>query len=255
MRYVIYPDLLFVENILCNLLFLSFLKGLFFPASTWKKIFKGSFITACCNTLVSVLFFHSIWLLKIGAMMPASGLMICYCMDVRDKRRILYLMYQMTVWTFAYAGFTQMLGEKIVLSMTVFVICFGILEKIMKIYRRQNECIREVTLCFAGKCQCIKGFADTGNHLVDPVTQKPVSVITNDLWEKMMQDTQKTLMRSIPYASIGNPNGLIHVVQIDYMAILQGKDSQIIEKPVIAITNQPFSGSFHYSILLHSDFC
>ena len=31
-HYVIYPDTLFVENFICNLLFLIFLKKLFFPA-------------------------------------------------------------------------------------------------------------------------------------------------------------------------------------------------------------------------------
>ena len=58
MHYVIYPDTLFVENFICNLLFLTFMKSLFFPAAKGKRIFLAASITAICNTLVSILLFH-----------------------------------------------------------------------------------------------------------------------------------------------------------------------------------------------------
>ena len=255
MQYIIYPDLLFLENLICNLLFLIFLKNLFFPASTWKRIFLGSLLTAICNTLVSILFFQSVWILKIGVLMPASGIMVCYCMEIYDKKRILYLLYQITSWTLMLGGLVQMMDEKILLSIIIFVIVFGILEKIMKIYRRQNRCVREVSLYFQGKCCHMKGFADTGNQLMDPISKKPVSVITQEAWKILTENTEPPLCRLIPYKTVGKPEGLIEVVQIDYMAILQGEDSRIIQKPVLAITKQPFTGIFHYSILLHSDYC
>ena len=255
MQYIIYPDLIFLENFICNLLFLTFLKSLFFPVSTWKKILMGSFITAFCNTLASILFFQAIWILKMGVLLPASGIMVCYCMEIQDKRRILYLLYQITIWTLALGGMVQVLENKILLSMLIFVIVFGILEKIMKIYRWQNDCIKEVTLYLGGQCCHMKGFLDTGNHLIDPVSKKPVSVITLEAWKHLVETIEPPSFRLIPFKTVGNPEGLIEVVQIDYMVILQGKNSQIIEKPMLAITKQPFTGIFHYSILLHSDFC
>ena len=101
----------------------------------------------------------------------------------------------------------------------------------------------------------MKGFLDTGNHLIDPVSKKPVSVITLEAWKHLAETIEPPSFRLIPFKTVGNPEGLIEVVQIDYMVILQGKNSQIIEKPMLAITKQPFTGIFHYSILLHSDFC
>ena len=255
MQYIIYPDLLFLENLICNFLFLLFLKSLFFQASTWKRLFLGSVVTAICNTLASILFFQCIWILKIGVLMPASGIMVCHCMEIYDKKRILYLLYQITGWTLVLGGLVQMMDEKIIGSVISFVVIFGILEKIMKIYRRQNQCVREVTLYFQGRCCHMKGFADTGNQLMDPISKQPVSVITQDAWKMLAQNTEQPLFRLIPYHTVGNPEGLIEVVQIDYMAILQGEDSQIIQRPVLAITKQPFTGIFHYSILLHSDYC
>ncbi len=262
MQYVIYPDLLFLENFLCNLLFLAFLKSLFFPAATWKRIFLAGFITALCNTFASILFFRSIWILKLGILMPAAGVMVCYCMQIRESRRILYLLYQMILWTLVLGGIMQALeqwveikSEELIISIGLAAIVFGILEKIMKIYRRQNACMRECALYLNGRCSHIRGFADTGNQLVDPISRKPVSIISKDAWMELIDETESPLCRLIPYKSVGNPNGLIVAVQIDYMVILEGENSRIYEQPMIAITEQPFTGIFHYSILLHSDYC
>lgn len=262
MHYVIYPDTLFMENFICNLLFLTFLKSLFFPAAKGKRIFLAAAITALCNTLASILFFHCIWILQLGTMFPAAGLMVGYCLEVRDRRRMFFLLYQMILWTLVLGGILQALeqwvelrSEEVLLSAAVLAIVFGILEKILKIYKRQNECMREVVLYWNERSCHIRGFADTGNQLFDPISKMPVSIITYDAWHTLLKDEQPPMFRLIPYTSVGNPNGLLQAVQIDYMAILEGENSRIIEKPMIAITEQPFTGIFHYSILLHSDYC
>jgi len=262
MHYVIYPDTLFLENFICNLLFLAFMKGLFFQNAPWKRIILAGAVTALCNTLASILFFHCIGILQLGVLFPAAGVMVCYCLQIKESRRILYLLYQMILWTLVLGGILQVLeqwtGQNIeaVLLCTAFLtIVFGILEKILKNYKRQNECMREIVLCWKEKSCRIRGFADTGNQLFDPIGKRPVSIISLDAWKMLLDDSPPPLYCLIPYRSVGNPHGLLQGVQIDYMVILQGDDSRMIEKPMIAITEQPFTGIFHYSILLHHDYC
>lgn len=262
MHYIIYPDTLFLENFLCNLLFLAFMKGLFFPAATWKKIFFAVFTTALCNTLASILFFRCIWILQLGVLLPAAGVMVCFCLQFRDARRIIYLLYQMILWTLVLGGILQALEqwtelsiEMVFLSSVFLAIVFGILEKILKIYKRHNECMREIVLYWNEKSCHIRGFADTGNQLFDPVSKKPVSIITLETWNVLLGDAVPPLYYAIPYKCIGQSGGILQGVQIDYMVVLEGENSRIIEKPMIAITEQPFTGIFHYSILLHNEFC
>ena len=114
--------------------------------------------------------------------------------------------------------------------------------------------MREVVLYWKGKSCLIIGFADTGNHLIEPLSKKPVSIITFEIWHKFFQEEDMHLYRWIPYKTVGKPDGVLQGIQIDYMVIDRGKDSQIIEQPMIAVTKQPFTGIFHYSILLHSDY-
>lgn len=262
MHYIIYPDTLFIENLLCNLLFLAFMKSLFFPAATWKRIFFAAMMTAFCNTLASILFFHCIWILQLGVLLPAAGLMVCYCLQLREARRILYLLYQMILWTLVLGGILQALEQwtelqiEVIFVSTVFLtIVFGILEKILKIYKRQNECMREIVLYWNEKSCHVRGFADTGNQLFDPVSKKPVSIISMEAWKELLGDSSPPMFYAIPYQCVGQTKGILQGMQIDYMAILEGENSRIIEKPMIAITEQPFTGIFHYSILLHNDFC
>ena len=262
MHYIIYPDTLFLENFLCNLLFLAFMKGLFFPAATWKRIFLAGIVTALCNTLASILFFRCIWILQLGVLLPAAGVMVCCCLQLRDVRRIIYLLYQMILWTLVLGGILQALEqwtelsiEMIFLSTVFLAIVFGVLEKILKIYKRHNECMREIVLYWNEKSCHVRGFADTGNQLFDPVSRKPVSIISLEAWNILLDHSVPPLYSVIPYQCVGQPEGILQGAQIDYMVILEGENSRIIEKPMIAITEQPFTGIFHYSILLHNDFC
>ena len=261
MHYVIYPDTLFLENFICNLLFLTFLKSLFFPAAKGKRILGAAVMTALCNTYVSIIFFRCNLFLQLVVLLPGAGLMVCGCMEVKDGRRIIFLLYQLILWTLVLGGLIQALEQWINLESWELIftaaaggLIFGILEKVLKNYKRQNEYMREVVLYRHDKKCHIKGFADTGNHLTDPFSKKPVSIITSEAWHTLLEKDEVPLYRLIPYKTVGNPQGLLKAIEIDYMAILEGKNSQMIERPMIAITEQPFTGIFHYSILLHSDY-
>ena len=262
MHYIIYPDTLFFENLICNLLFLAFMKKLFFPAATWKRILFAGLVTAFCNTLASIVFFRCIWILQLGVLFPAAGIMTCYCLQLKDKRNVLYLLYQMIVWILVLGGilqgleqWTQLHVEAVFLSSAFLVIVFGMLEKVFKIYKRQNECMREVVLYWKDKSCHMRGFADTGNQLFDPISKKPVSIVSMEEWNLFLGENVLPRYQMIPYQCVGQPKGILKGTQIDYMVILEGENSRIIEKPMIGITEQPFTGIFHYSILLHNDFC
>lgn len=263
MHYVIYPDILFLENFICNMCFLFLMKSFFFPDAAGKRLFLAGTMTALCNTLASVLFFHCIWILQIGVLFPAAGLMVVSCLNIREPRRVLYLLYQMTLWTLVFGGIVQGLQQWTDISVTLlcasavlFAFFFGIAERLFTYYKRQNECMREIVLYYQGKSCHFRGFADTGNQLFDPVSKKPVSIVSEEAWELLRKDsTQSVLFYPIPYSSVGNPGGMLQGIGIDFMVIRQGRNSRIIERPVIAITKQPFAGIFHYSVLLHNEYC
>ena len=262
MHYIIYPDKLFLENFLCNVILLVFLKYLLFPAATGKKIILASLAVALCNTLGSILFFRSIWILQLGVLFPATGILVCSFLRIRDARRILFVLYQMSLWTLVLGGIFQVLQQwmnlecnEILLITAFFMVIIGSLEKILTIYKQQNDCMREIVLYWNHRSNHIRGFADTGNQLFDPISRKPVSIISQEAWNALLEDSTPPMYHLVSYTSVGNPQGMMWGAQIDYMVIMEGNNSRIIDRPMIAITEQPFTGIFHYSILLHNDYC
>ena len=262
MHYIIYPDTLFLENFICNLLFLWFLKTFLFPTARGGRLLLTACLTALCNTLASILFFHHIWILRIGVLFPAAGLMTCCFMGIREGRRLMYLLYQMTLWTLVLGGSIQVLQQfhstpeaALILWILLFIMIFGILEKIFRKYRRQKDCIREVVLYRNGNCCHMQGFLDTGNHLIDPVNHQPVSIVAEECWKNFIKEQEPPNYCLIPCKTVGDSRELLPGTRIDYMVIMDNEESRIITKPMIAITKQPFTGIFHYSILLHSDYC
>ena len=131
MNYIIYPDTLFLENLVCNLVFLAFMKSMFFPAATWKRILFAGMMTAFCNTLASILFFRCIWILQLGVLLPAAGVMVCYCLQLRDAKRILYLLYQMILWTLVLGGILQALEQWMALR-----------DQVTEVPQKVGSCIR-----------------------------------------------------------------------------------------------------------------
>lgn len=174
----------------------------------------------------------------------------------------MYLLYQMTLWTLVLGGSIQVLQQfhstpeaALILWILLFIMIFGILEKIFRKYRRQKDCIREVVLYRNGNCCHMQGFLDTGNHLMDPVNHQPVSIVAEECWKKFIKEQEPPNYCLIPCKTVGDSRELLPGTRIDYMVIMDNEESRIITKPMIAITKQPFTGIFHYSILLHSDYC
>lgn len=262
MHYVIYPDTLFAENLFCNLLFLVFLRNCFFQNVKFGKVMQAAIGTSLCNTILSIVFFYSHWILRTVVLFPSAGLIACQCFRVKGCRRVFYIMYQIVLWMLVLGGVIRLLEEyaplpveKFLFTVVFFVLFFGVLQKIASVYDRQNGCMREVVLYLNGKSYHFQGYADSGNQLVDPIYKKPVSMITLKAWETLLKGEKVPGYHLIPYDTVGNHHGMLQGVQIDYMVILNGYDSRVVERPVLAITGASFHGIFQYSILLHSDYC
>lgn len=63
----------------------------------------------------------------------------------------------------------------------------------------------------------VRGFLDTGNHLRDPVSGKPVSVASEGLWQRMKEGglLAENKFTLIPYETVG-AKGVLEAVRVSY---------------------------------------
>lgn len=120
----------------------------------------------------------------------------------------------------------------------------------------QGQCKKEVCLHINGKRICCVGLLDTGNSLIDPITQKPVLILQRNELEKNHIKINKEQYRVIPYHSIGKKSGILEGFIADEVYIREknekGDEQTVVrQKMVIGIYEGKLSRDDSYQMILH----
>lgn len=118
-----------------------------------------------------------------------------------------------------------------------------------------EECRAKVILSDRGERWELTGFMDTGNHLTEPMTGRPVSILNWQEAEKLRQFRQIQEEGNgylyIPYHSVGTSKGWMMGIVIEEMTI-RCRDREIrIPHPVLAVSREKVSLRDEYQMLLH----
>ena len=151
-------------------------------------------------------------------------------------------------------GLESILKEKkssfMVLGSVVVILVFGI-EWIVKKINTENV-FYKVKLIFDEEYQYkLVALRDSGNGLVEPISQRPVSIVWDRQILGVKEHLKKENFRMVPYHSIGNKKGMLEAYFISGMEIEQEGEKRIIENPIIAITKEEVSVKGEYQMILH----
>lgn len=122
----------------------------------------------------------------------------------------------------------------------------GVKELISSMAHRKDLCT--VTLKYGDREERITGLIDTGNRLREPVSGRPVHVVTEELCRRLCPVVRGVVY--VPYQSVGTANGILPAVFIDRMEVEQEGKSYCVARPLLAISKQPLSPSGEYQILI-----
>jgi len=124
--------------------------------------------------------------------------------------------------------------------------------------RRSEKQVYEVLLQTSERSLHLKGFRDTGNLLTDPLGNRPVHIMQEDLLSKELSQN-KLSIRLIPYRSLGQEHGLLPVVTLNGMYVRSQKREKremetpiYIERPVLGLTKEELFQKKEYQIILNA---
>lgn len=109
-----------------------------------------------------------------------------------------------------------------------------------------------VWLTYRGSRKEFLALADSGNRLREPVTGKPVSVIGVESCRGFCEMVSGIFM--IPYRAVGTGDGMLPGIVFEKMEIRKGGRLLEIEKPIVAVSKEPLSGSGDFSMLIPEEF-
>ena len=262
MYYELYMDVFFLENFMMDYLILFTAGKILHCTATQWRIFLGAAfgsLLTCLGILlpeknICYAVFKWTWLyIGAGAGMVLIGL------KIKKVRGFLKAMAVLGISGILFGGamglmkpyFRRSLSLFLVLSVCSYQLVRGGLALLDYLrYIREYRC--EATLYRNETVYKVNALIDTGNRLREPVTGKPIHIVSKDFAGKCWGKQPPGKIRYVPFTSVGQKDGLLPVIELDRMYI-QGKKAFWVENPLVGISQEKLSEHGDYEIILNSE--
>ena len=249
MYYEFYIDQFFLEQLLVGYLLLKATVSFRRLAVSGKRIFLGSLANALV-TAAGVC-------LGLAFLFPAG--MISAGLVVYSGRRgggVGKGLLTLAFFTLCFAGMLEGLISLTGLPFMAAAVAAGILVRTMTrwtVKRRKLDMTVTVQLWRGEKKTEVQGIVDTGNHLIEPLTGKPVSIVDEEAMEKLLETgwEKDRGFCLIPYHSIGKDRGWLRGITVDRMVVETPGNITEIRSPILALHRGHVSSRNRYQIILH----
>lgn len=257
MYYEIYLDSLFLIQFCMNLYLLELVSFSLHRTATRRRVLLGAFAGAVSSVL-TLLIPIPVWMRIILSFLVGTGCMLVCTFRVGSIRGILKIGEKMALFTFLLGGgillIVKWLPERIVpgifgvmaLGGVMFEIIRGLLEANRK---KANLC--KVTLAERNAYVRVNAFLDTGNHLIEPISGKPVSVLEKSVFLKLYPDGKANGFRVIPYHSVGKPDGVLPGYLIPELTVEQAGVKKQCRDVYVGISQDTLSAREQYQMILN----
>lgn len=183
---------------------------------------------------------------QISAIGKATGYLYMYAFVFGGIMKCLFsgipFLYKMqgSIWYILGAG---MLGYQVISWW---------LEQLKK---RKKAGICKVQMCGYGNEIWLDALLDTGNSLREPISGKPVSVVDEDIFNRLEWVKLPEKLKAIPYRSIGRENGIMEGYEVPEIVINNEGEQLCWQKVIVGISKTKVSTDGKYQMILHPDLC
>lgn len=96
---------------------------------------------------------------------------------------------------------------------------------------------------------------DTGNSLREPISGKPVLVVEEESFHKLLGARNPEKLKIIPYHSVGKENGIMEGYEVPEIVIKGREENWRCRKVIVGVSKNKVSASGKYQMILHPDLC
>lgn len=258
MYYKVYMDQLFLEQVLLLVLLLKTWGKLGNVSLSWKKIWINSLLGAAA--VCAVIFFRLEWGWK--AKWVVLGALLLSTQEKKrafSRRDLGWLLLTFLCSAAFYCGIFQIvfsIWEPPVLLAAV--LAYTVLDVLLE-RRRERMALGEfrvrLTLEDQGEQWELTGLIDTGNHLTEPLTGRPVSILSWEAAEKLprfqkIQQEQNGYLY-LPFHSLGTEKGWMKGMVVDALQMEYRGERIRVCHPVVAVSREHLSIDNQYQMIVH----
>ena len=122
---------------------------------------------------------------------------------------------------------------------------------IQKIIHKKKSNFYSVQIKNKGTVIKLTALLDTGNHLVEPISNRPVSIIEKSVIQDMLVKKELRGYCIIPFHSVGKEHGIMEGYELEAIEIKVEDGIVRKEKAVVAVCEGNISNSKQYQMILN----
>lgn len=264
MYYKLYIDSVFILQMTTDLYLLSLAGQIMRRTATRRKIWLGAAVGAGMSCLFLMLPVFTVGGRLLLGSVPVSMCMMCLTYQIHGVRSLLEASLLMAAAGFFLGGGmiwilnrlrTVMKGNGgLFLTLTAGALSYLIMKIVLRgLMRRRESSCRTVRVYVPSLGQEIRvrALVDTGNHLSDPISGAPVSVISGKMARCMASCLSQEKFHAVPYRSVGKQRGILSAYELPELLIEEAGGTLKREHVIVAVCDTGISEDSEYQMILH----
>lgn len=264
MYYKLYIDSVFILQLLINLYLLSLAGQILRRTATRRRIWLGAAAGAGMNCLVLLLPVFAVGVRLLLSAVPVSMCMMCLTYRIYGVRRLFkaslvmasagFFLGGVMIWILNRLRLVMKGSGGLFLTLAAGTVSYLILRALLlRLMRKREESLR--TVCFyvpdLGQEIRVRALVDTGNHLTDPISGAPVSIISKKTARCLASCLLQEKFHAIPFESVGKDRGILCAYELPEIAIEEAGYTLKREHVIIAVCDAGISERSEYQMILH----
>ena len=264
MYYELYIDFIFIINFVVNVYVLHLLNHSYHKTATYMRVIAGGMAGSLVYCICLVLPI-GVFGIRNGIGVFLSGVaMLLICFRIRSIRFFMDIAAKAGGYYFLFGGiwiFSKKILEQIHMVRYRTGIQIGILGAVatgIVIWENKKEKSKErgiysVNIRNQGTDISVKAFLDTGNHLYEPISQRPVCIISKEYLKELYQNELPEIYRVIPFQSVGKEHGIMRGYPVENMVIRSEGMEKSYQDIYVCVSDEISFEHKGYQMILHPD--
>ena len=264
MYYKLYIDSVFILQMTTDLYLLSLAGQIMRRTATRRKIWLGAVAGAGMSCLFLVLPVFTVGGRLLLSSIPVSMCMMCLTYQIYGVRSLLKASLLMAAAGFFLGGGMIWILNRLrvivkgrgglFLTLMAGALSYLVLRAALQwLLRRREDSLRTVRVYVPSLGQeiRIRALVDTGNHLSDPISGAPVSVISGKIARCMESCLSREKFHAVPYRSVGKQDGILSAYELPEMLIEEAGGTLKRKHVIVAVCDTGISEDSDYQMILH----
>lgn len=262
MYYKLYLDSLFIQQLLLNLYMLILIRKVLRCTATHLRMILGAFAGAAVTCVFLVIPVLTPAVRLYVSVLPANLCMLY--LAFRCRKGMLFKAFvtasagcffagSMICWLLRRTAIRRLPGGGGAVMLLCGAAAYYLLGFLAEHLERKNRlvCMVCIPVPESDKEVRVRAFVDTGNSLIDPISKRPVNLISGHSAGVISPYMAAESYRAIPYQSIGREHGILNAYEIPVIYLEEPGVRRKREHVLFAVSNTGIGEQNPCQIILH----